>query len=249
MHLHPHRQARGHRAVLRHLRAGRHHDRLCAADQSGARPAAARRSVGRQSLLHGLPVHAHEPRGLALSILRHPRRRGDRAEFRHRDRLDHRGHRLAGDLQPDAPRSGRGRAAHAARIGRGGAPGAPRARQQRRRVRLFPPQRAAGGGRFLRPHDGAVRRHRRQAARQPGGGHRQAVGAGRGGGAPAGRRRRRGEPQHERKPRGQRAAAVGRDRAAVGPRRRDLGSARGGGRRGCIPCRRRSASSSSASIR
>src|SRR5450432_2709227 len=71
-----------------------------------------------------------------------------------------------------------------------------RARLERGRVRIFPAQRAAGGGRFLRSHDGAIRRHRRQAAREPGGGHCQAVGAGGGGGASVERRDRRSDPEH-----------------------------------------------------
>ena len=219
MRLHHPGQARRHRAALCHVRAGRHHDRLCAAAGPVARPAAARRPVGRQPLLHGLPVHAHQPGGLALSVLGHARGRGDRAEFRHRDRLHHHRHRVARDLQSDAPRSGRGRAADAARAGRSGAPGAARARQQRGRVRLFPAQRAAVGGRQLQPHDGTLRRDRRQAALEPGGGHHQAVGAGRGGGASIGRRDRQRDPQHGGDARKQRGAAVGPDRDPVGPRR------------------------------
>ena len=113
------------------------------------KPAAARRPGGRQSLLHGVSVHPHEPRRFALSILSDACGRGDRPEFRHRDRLDDHRHRAAGDLQPDAPRSGRGRADHAAGAGRRGAPGPARARQHGRRVRLFPAHRPAGRRRLL----------------------------------------------------------------------------------------------------
>ena len=207
-----------------------HHDRLRLPDLVGAKPAAARRPVGRQSLLHGLPVHAHEPRRLALSVQRRPRRRGDRAELRHRDRLDHHRHRAARDLQPDAPRSGRGRADDAARAGRCRAARAPRARRDRGRVRLHPAQRPAGGVRFLRARRREGRRGRRAAAR-PRRRRGAALRAPAGRRLPALRRHPLGRFQHDGGgARFGRASARDRHGEAVAERRRDLQDHRRGGR-------------------
>ena len=137
------------------------HDRLCRfARREAVSPA--RRPIRRQSLLHGIPVHADQSCGLALSVFRGRLGRTDRTEFRHRDCLDDRRHQLADHVQPDAPRSGRDRGHFPARIGRGLAAREARTRKLHSRIRLLP------------AHDPAI--HHRCAGRGAGK-HRQGASA------------------------------------------------------------------------
>ena len=88
------------------------------------------------------------PRGIALSVFRRRLGRADRAEFRYRDRLDHRRHYVADPVQPDAARSGRSRSHGADGTGRSLAAGEARTGKRHPGIRLFP------------AHDPAIR-HRR----------------------------------------------------------------------------------------
>src|ERR1700722_9178895 len=75
---------------------------------------------------------------LAVSIFRGGLGRADRAEFRHRDRLDDCRHHLANHVQPDAARSGRDRSHFPAGIGGSLAACETRTRKFHSRIRLLP---------------------------------------------------------------------------------------------------------------
>ena len=154
--LHHYLEAERFRRARGHLRAGPDHGRLCRAARRPAVPAA-RRPVRRQSLLHGVPVHADVAGGLALSVFGGGLRRADRAEFRHRDCFHHRRHHVADPVQPDAARSGRGRSHRADGTGRSLAAGEARTRKRDPGVRLFPAHDPAIGHRRARRSAGKHR--------------------------------------------------------------------------------------------